>query len=194
MEKFLTTPIIKFPVGLPTEDLSRLRQWIEACHEASTSRSPIKDEGLILLDEALKIDSWTSEAGVYPDQQTRGVLQRLLDTFIDKLRQRFAEEHQHIQARTKKLQFNVLSYKPNTKGETIPEVPYHQDRPPTTILFAFLVKRPEQGGVFEVLHLDSSQTTHLSEENWAIVFDDRDFLHRVHEMRGHRQSLTIRVW
>jgi hypothetical protein len=194
MEKHLTTPTIKFPVGMPTEELSLLRQWIESCHEASPSRSPIKDEGLILLNEDLKIDSWTSEAGVYPEVQTRAVLQSLIDTFLERLQQHFAEQYQLVQQRTKKLQFNVLSYKAHAEGESIPDVPYHQDRPPTTILFAFLVRKPEQGGVFEVLHLDSSQTTQLHEESWAMVFDDRDCLHRVHEMRGHRQSLTIRVW
>lgn len=187
-------PAASFPVALAAGELSLLRAWIDACHRTSPSRSHIKDEGFFNLQDDLRIGSTTSDAGVDPDAPTRAALQRLVDVFLARLLDRFPDQHGFVREGSRRLQFNVLSYRSSYPGEVVSGVPYHQDRAPTTILFAFLVTRPEQGGAFEVLDLDTATTECLAEEGRAMVFDDRSCLHRVHDLTGHRQALTLRVW
>jgi hypothetical protein len=183
--------IHRLPLALSAEEQGGLRRWIDACHRASPSRSHIKDEGLIALGGAV-----VSEAGIAPDAYVgaRGAIDRLVGAFLGALEAHFAEEHRFVREVSRRLQYNVLSYAAAPGGGVTEGVPYHQDRCPTTILFGCVVTRPAEGGALEVLDLASGKTERLEEEGWALVFDDRACLHRVHDMRGARQALTLRVW
>lgn len=183
-----------FQVELRPEELSLLRAWIAACHEASPSRSHIKDEGFLELCDDLSLLSVVSDAGVEPGAETRAVLARITGAFLGRLEACFPEEHRFVRERSRRLQFNVLSYRPAEEGGVAAGVPYHSDRVPTTIVFGLLITRALEGGALEVQDLDSGATTSLVEEGWAVIFDDRRCLHRVHDMKGPRQALTLRVW
>lgn len=193
--------IIRLRVGLSAEELAAIRAWIAACHRASPSRSHIKDEGFLFLDADLRLAAWTSETGLTLDPADdparpgllRTALQRLIDAFLDQLRDHHPDASTFVRERSRRLQFNVLSYEPQADG-TAQGVPHHQDRAPTTLIFNFLATRPAAGGALEVLDLERARTAELTEENWALVFDDRQCLHRVADMRGRRQSLSLRVW
>lgn len=181
--------IHRLPLPLSAEEQGDLRRWIDACHRASPSRSHIKDEGLIALGGAV-----VGEAGVVPDAGARRAIDRLVGVFLEALEVHFAEEHRFVREVSRQLQYNVLSYAAAPDGGLTEGVPYHQDRCPTTILFGCVVTRPAAGGALEVLELSSGRSERLDEEGWALVFDDRQCLHRVHDMHGSRQALTLRVW
>lgn len=183
-----------FQVELRPGELSLLRAWIAACHEASPSRSHIKDEGFLGLDDDLSLLSVVSDAGVAPGADTLAAVSRITGAFLERLEACFPEEHRSVRERSRRLQFNVLSYRPVETGGVASGVPYHSDRVPTTILFGLVITRAIEGGALEVLDLDSGTTTCLVDEGWAVIFDDRRCLHRVHDMKGPRQALTLRVW
>jgi hypothetical protein len=193
--------VIKFPVNLSAAELSLIRGWIAQCHKLSASRSHIKDEGFVALGESFAVLGCTSETGAALDGDTLRALARLVAAFAAQLKTHFPAQHEFVDQRAHALQFNVLSYKAPEGQARIEGVPYHSDRVPTTIIFNFLATGADSGGELEVLDLDdaldardSGNPTQLCEENWAVVFDDRACLHRVHSMTGRRQALTLRVW
>lgn len=192
------SPVVSLTAGLTRAELQALCRWVETCHARSASKSQIKDEGLIQLalrqGEPEVVDI-RSEAGVSPDLDVQTALQKVVTCFLRQLRQHFPEQYQMAVMEKQRLQFNVLSYKPAHAGQDwIAGVPFHQDRSPTTILFNVLLQAPRMGGEFEVKHLETGDSHFLRDVNQAMLFDDRDCVHRVGDMRGERKALTLRVW